>query len=118
MKKTISILLALVFVVLLAGCGNGSKANNEVHDVAQQAVVITDDFLDDKITHEQAVERLNTLTKQIEQMEQPKDLLQAANFLTLSASVATLSLSLSLYGSGAQTSKDDIRNLRDSLNQL
>lgn len=75
MKRTASLILAvLMLAAILTGCGTKVEASEKGISIARSAIQIADDYLDNEITGDRAIDKLDELSEKMEYLDSmPRD---------------------------------------------
>lgn len=75
MKRTVSLILAvLMLAAILTGCGSKVEASEKGISIARSAIQIADDYLDNEITGDRAMDKLDELSEKMEYLDSmPRD---------------------------------------------
>lgn len=75
MKRTVSLILAVVMLAgMLTGCGSKVEASEKGTSIARSAIQIADDYLDNEITGDRAMDKLDELSEKMEYLDSmPRD---------------------------------------------
>lgn len=87
MKKLLSIILVVILAFSMVACGEKEehKINpkfEELYDITQWAIQVTDDYLSAKITSSEAVEKLEVLYERAEAEHEEIDSLDSISIVT------------------------------------
>ena len=90
MKRLTAIILLLVILLALCACGKPDNISNEAYTLGQKAVQIADDYLDFKISQDEAIEQMSEISKRFDTIpgDGESDVLVKLNFSTLNLSIA------------------------------
>ena len=75
MRNTVALFLALVMLVaVLTGCGGKVEASEKGISIARSAIQIADDYLDNEITGDRAMDKLDELSEKMDYLDSmPRD---------------------------------------------
>ena len=75
MRRTVSMILAVVMLAaILTGCGSKVEASEKGISIARSAIQIADDYLDNEITGDRAMDKLDELSEKMEYLDSmPRD---------------------------------------------
>lgn len=111
------ILVILALAIILSGCSGGTKASNKAVSVGKQAVSVADDYLDGKLTYDEADEKLDELSDEMDYVDDMKqgDKNKAADF-SIQANIVRLSSGIFNDSiSGTDETYDSVVDTRNSL---
>lgn len=120
MRKTVSLILAVVMLAaILTGCGSKVEASEKGISIARSAIQIADDYLDNEITGDRAMDKLDELAEEMDYLDSmPRDTDEEnsqylADF-SISCDITILSHNI-MEDSFGDNKYDDIIETRNSL---
>ena len=116
MKRICCILLCVV-LLLFSGCGNSTKASDKAVAVAESAIEVADNYLDNIYSYSEAYDKLSELKNQMAYVDEydPEDEQKAADFfINTSLIILSSSILLDAYDS-THESYDKIIEYRNDL---
>lgn len=104
------ILVIVVLVIALSGCSGSTKASDKAISIGKQAVSVVDDYLDGKLTYDEADEKLDGLKSDMQYVDDlPQDDEHKAADFGISTDITLISHDLLI---------DNVDNTSESYDEL
>ena len=123
MKRTLTILMTIVICITLSACSKSGKPKDmdkETYEIGKRAVEIVQDFLDAKITAQEAYDKLDVMRDRLDGLEfdgKDQRMADAKNSL-IRSKISRLSISLlnqKTTGGSLKYVSEDLKELKEEL---
>ena len=119
MKRIVTALMVVLAIcVTLSGCSKSDKPKDmdeETYEIGKRAVEIVQDFLDAKITAQEAMDKLDVMYDRLDSLEFDGKTQSIAKSKNLSMSGKIIGLKVSLIGGSVKYISEALKELKEEL---